>query len=232
MVEVSCRAMAEPSPSPTVRAVRIAIGIAAFFAATVASAEFAFWAGHRASSLGEPGPSCAVLVMGSPSRRDGGETPVQRLRVEAGVRALRTLGCEKLVVSGGAVANAHPEAIAMARIAAGLGVPEEKIVRETSATNTWENVGCAWPYVRSASRIVLASDPLHAHRARRYLCRQQPSRCGDAVAAAAYQPFTLPWFKVPATVHEGVAALRDWLVYDQAAASDAPTCALVHGDPT
>ena len=171
--------------------------------------EAAFWVGSLRASLPPAGARCAVLVPGYPSEADGAPHPVQRLRVETGVRALRERGCEKLVLSGGAAHNALVEADTMARIAEDLGVGTEQLVLERQATTTWENVQLSLPALEGYDAIVIASDGIQVHRAKRYLCRQRPDLCARTSAFSVYSPFRLFWWKVPAALYELRAYLRD-----------------------
>jgi vancomycin permeability regulator SanA len=148
-------------------------------------------------------------VLGYPARSDGEPHPVQRERVGAGVLAYRRHGCERIVLSGGAVHNGHVEADAMARIARELGVPGEALVLERSARNTFENVALGAPLLAGYDTLYIASEPLHGRRARRYLCRQSPALCPRAALAAAYRPFDRIWWKLPAALYELRAWLRD-----------------------
>ena len=139
---------------------------------------------HRRASRSGPGRdapattrSCAVVVLGFPARRDGDLHALQRWRTEIGIRSL-SLGSapdRRLVVTGGPSRGAQvSEAQVMADYARRRGVPAEGIVLEEAATNTWENLTLAVPLIEAFDTIIIASDPLHAWRSRRYLARQRP----------------------------------------------------------
>lgn len=160
----------------------------------------------------KPG-NCAVLVLGYPAEDDGSLSPMQRVRVEAGVKAYRARHCQKLVLSGGAVANQYLEAEPMASFAQELGVAKDHIVVEGSARNTWENIGCSLPYLKNVASITIASDRLHAKRAKRYLCRQQPFLCEQVDIMATQLPWSLIGWKVLAVLHEFAAGTRDLIFY-------------------
>ncbi|WP_106410368.1 MULTISPECIES: YdcF family protein [Pseudofrankia] len=95
-----------------------------------------------------------------------------------------------LVFSGAATRGAViAEAEAMARYAREvLGVPPEQIVLETQAHTTKQNLAFAMTYLESAATIKIASDPLHAARARRYLRQLRPDLACRLVAADDYRP--------------------------------------------
>jgi len=168
--------------------------------------------------------NCAVLVPGYPSNDAGTLSPVQRIRVETGITAYRTRHCKKIVFSGGAVANPYIEAKTMASFATTLGVPDRDIIIEGFSRNTWENIGCSLPFLKNYDSILITSDILHAKRAKRYLCRQQPSLCGRAQPIGNVLPWRLVWWKIPAAMHEFAAWLRDWLLYRDEEANKIPSC--------
>jgi len=141
------------------------------FAVLIALAEMSFWLGYRAAQDTGGVGSCVVLIPGYPSNSDGTHHPIQRLRVEAGYSAYQTNRCSRIVISGGAVKNAHVEAKYMAEIGHVLGAPERNLIIEAHAQTTWENLGCSQPYLRGYDRVLLVSDSLHVHRAKRYACR-------------------------------------------------------------
>jgi vancomycin permeability regulator SanA len=150
--------------------------------------------------------SCAVLVAGYPTREDGSAHPLQRARVAAGVAALRAGGCTRLVLSGGAVHGRYVEAQTMAGLARERGVAAEQIVVEERARSTWQNVGCAAPLLAGFERVYLVSEGLHARRARRYLCRQQPGWCDRVVAVRS--PWSTSCGRLRGTPFHGRSAPR------------------------
>jgi uncharacterized SAM-binding protein YcdF (DUF218 family) len=148
-------------------------------------------AAHRiASRRGFPaggggGAPDVVLVLGCPSRRDGSLHPLQRWRTEI---AVRTAPAARLVFSGFAGDHGRSEAAVMAEHARDdLAVPPDRIVLETAARNTWENVELTLGELQQGGRVAIASSPLHALRARRYLLRQRPDLALRLVPAADYR---------------------------------------------
>jgi hypothetical protein len=185
--------------------------------------EAAYWAAAPKPDSGDSG-NCAVLVLGYPTEADGSPHPVQRFRVETGVKVMREHSCSALVISGAAVANGHVEADAMAAIARSLGVADGETIREPLARTTWENIGCSAPSLRTGGRVFIVSDALHAQRGKRYACRQDASLCSSAVAAGAEPPPDLYWWKLPVAVYEFAAGARDVLVHQLAGGRNAPVC--------
>jgi len=203
---------------------RVAASAGLALAAAVGLCEIVHFAAHRASGAPPGGGTCAVLVLGYPSERDGSAHPVQRLRVEAGVSAYREHACSRIVVSGGAVENPHVEAESMARIARELAVPPDDLVVEDRARSTWENVGCGLAHLEGFDRLFVASDALHAHRGLRYLCRQRPALCDRAYAVGGYEAFSLLWWKLPAALYELRARIRDLAIYERNETANTATC--------
>jgi hypothetical protein len=125
-----------------------------------------------------------VLVLGCPSRPDGSLHPVQDWRTRI---AVRTSASARLVFSGYAGVGRRSEAAVMAEHAVGLGVGPERIRLETSARNTWENVEFSLRELDRGQRVAIASSPVHAWRARRYLVRQRPDLAARLVPADDYR---------------------------------------------
>jgi vancomycin permeability regulator SanA len=180
---------------------------------TIGCSEFADWVACNIATNSSPGKSCGVLVLGYPSRSDGTASPVQEMRVATGVRAFRNSKCDRLVFSGAAVENKIVEAQTMAQLAHGLGISPDAIVLETHAQNTWENIKLSIPLVEKYNRMLIASDSLHAHRGRRYLCKQRPNLCERTFVAVSYQPFERWWWKIAAGCHELFAWGRDLILF-------------------
>lgn len=81
-----------------------------------------------------------ILVLGSPCKRDGSPSPVQRERVLEGVREWRRGVAPRIIFSGKAAHNQWIEAVSMGRLARQQGVPAEDVIEEPQAYNTIENI--------------------------------------------------------------------------------------------
>jgi len=90
----------------------------------------------------------------------------------------------------------------MAAYAVQLGVPAERIRLETGSRSTWENVRFALPMIETCDWIAIASDPMHAARARRYALQQRPDLGGRLVFAQNYRFAERWWLKVPTAAYE------------------------------
>lgn len=201
---------------------RISMAVAGVFLAVLGITELAFRTFSSEPKAGAS-TSCAVLVLGYPTRADGSLSAVQRFRTESGVRVLREQRCDQVIFTGAAVANRFVESDAMAAFARQLGVSDGAIAVEREATNTWENVGCSAPLLRRWRRVFVVSDSFHAARARRYACTQSVALCDQVIAAGINPPVSQLWWKVPAAVYESSAWLRDTWRRDFGSA-DAPAC--------
>jgi hypothetical protein len=191
-------------------------------------AELAYWQGSRNMSTGAGSGNCAVLVAGFPPNADGSLHPMQRMRVEAGVAAYRNHACDRLIVSGAAAHNEHVEAKIMAAFARELGIPDDHLIIEDQALNTWQNVSCSLPFLENHDRIFVASDTLHVHRAKRYICRQKPSWCDRVQVTGGHLPLSLVGWTVPFALHELYSWTRDIAVYERSNSGNVPFCPARH----
>jgi uncharacterized SAM-binding protein YcdF (DUF218 family) len=96
----------------------------------------------------------------------------------------------------------------MAAYAARLRVPAERIGLETRSRSTRENMSFALPMLESYDSIAIASDPMHAARARRYALQQRPDLSARLVFAENYRFMERWWLKVPTAAYELYLAVR------------------------
>ncbi len=186
---------------------------AASVTAGVAASELWHWRASRsapgAADLHAPG-SRAIVVLGFPSRHDGGPHAMQKWRTEIAVRSRPQAAEHVLVFTGGRSRGAKvAEAETMAAHARSLGIPAVRILLETEAANTWENLSLALPMTDAFGWVVLVSDPLHAVRARRYAVEQRPDIAGRLLLADDYRFLERWWLKAPVALYELAALVRD-----------------------
>jgi uncharacterized SAM-binding protein YcdF (DUF218 family) len=176
----------------------------------VAAAELLHWRASKSApaSGALPSGSRGIVVLGFPSRRDGRLHPIQRWRTEIGARSLSSVGKGILVFTGGSSRGGVSEAETMAAYAAGLAIPADRIVLETRSRSTLENMRFALPLVETRDFIAIASDPMHAARARRYALQQRPDLVGRLVFAENYRFMERWWLKVPTAAYELYIAAR------------------------
>lgn len=169
---------------------RLVIVAASATAGVVVAAEVAHVrAARRAQAPRRPGARYAIVVLGYPTRADGSPHPLQRWRVAIALRTLHSVDAQALVFCGGAVANGIAEADTMAGLAIQGGAPASLVHRERVSRTTKENVARARELVDDDMVVLLASDPLHATRARRHWVTMYPDDAGRVFLASTYRPF-------------------------------------------
>jgi DUF218 domain len=115
-----------------------------------------------------------------------------------------------LIFSGGHTHGAAvSEAETMAAYARSLGVPDDRLLLESAATTTWENVRLALPMAEAFDTIVIASAPAHAARARRYARTQRPDLAGRLAFADDYRCLERWWLKLGVVARELGALIAD-----------------------
>jgi uncharacterized SAM-binding protein YcdF (DUF218 family) len=188
---------------------------AAGLAAVVSIAASELW--HRQASRSGPGAdarqasgSRALVVLGFPSRRHGRLHAVQKWRTEIALRSLSQAADGVLVFTGGPSRGAAvSEAETMAAHARRLHFPDHRILLETKARSTWENLSLSLTMVDTFDTIVMVSDPVHAARARRYAVSQRPDLAGRLAFADDYRFLERWWLKTPIAAHELLVLVRD-----------------------
>jgi uncharacterized SAM-binding protein YcdF (DUF218 family) len=148
-----------------------------------------------------------VVVLGYPAKPDGRPHPVQRWRCDIAVRSMDPGRDSQLIFTGFGPDGEPSEAAVMSAYARDvLGVPADRIHTEDKARSTWENIELTTPMLESADTIKIASDPLHAARARGYLHAQRPDLAARLAPAADYRFGDHWWLKLPTAAYELAAA--------------------------
>ncbi|WES63049.1 YdcF family protein [Microbacter sp. GSS18] len=195
----------------------VLVGAAAAGAALLAWGEWGAWRASRAeyppaASPGEGGED-VVLVLGYPPRADGRPSFLQRWRTRIAARSAPPGAV--FVFSGAAVHGERAEADIMAEFGERLGLPADRIVRETRARSTRENIVNALPWLRAARTIRIASNTHHALRARRYLREADPDLVPRLVRTRDFVPLELGPFRLALTFYDWVAgSLADERAHD------------------
>ncbi len=166
-------------------------------------------------SLGRTRPKAgdreAIIVLGYPSAPDGRPHPLQRWRATIAARSISPeAGSTVLICTGAPDHTGRSEASVLAGLLAERGVPDSKILLEEQATSTWQNIEFCLPLISDADVVKIASNSLHAWRARRFLRRQHPGLANRLVAADDYRFGERWWLKTPLAVYEAVGAWREW----------------------
>jgi uncharacterized SAM-binding protein YcdF (DUF218 family) len=170
----------------------------------VAMAEWLHWWASRQCIGESPGPGAeAIVVLGFHATRTGHLHPLQRWRTDIGVRSMDPHRESKVIFTGAGRRGGPSEAATMSLYAReALGVPVGRIVLETKAENTWQNIELTLPMIDTADTIKIASDPMHAARARRHLRELRPDLAARVAPAADYRFLERWWLKVPTAAYE------------------------------
>lgn len=109
----------------------------------------------------------AVVVLGAAMAAPGVPGPALLRRLEHGVGEFFARPAAHLLVSGGLVGPPPAEAEMMRELALARGVPEERIVVEACARNTFENAVYAGRIIRERgwSQVIVVTDASHLPRA-------------------------------------------------------------------
>jgi uncharacterized SAM-binding protein YcdF (DUF218 family) len=173
-------------------------------------------AGPGASGRESGGPEAgseAIIVLGYPPRRGNRVHPLARWRVQIAARSMGAGRSSTLIMTGGAKAGADSEAAVMGRYARDvLGVPAESIALEEQARSTRQNMAYSLPLAEGSAVIKIASDPLHARRARRYLAELRPDLLARLEPAATYRPGEYPVLKAATLAYESAQMVRHRLL--------------------
>jgi len=176
---------------------------------TILISELLHWRAFRSDRVKlRANTSCAIVALGFRARNDGGLHPIQRWRTQIAVRTLRRFDPSTIIFTGGRKHNQHTEAQVMACYARALGVPARKIMVETKSRNTRQNMDFALNLAKSFDFIAIASDPIHAARARRFIIQKHPDLSDRIVFADNYHFLEKWWLKIPTAAFELQLALR------------------------
>ncbi|MFC0673625.1 ElyC/SanA/YdcF family protein [Brachybacterium hainanense] len=149
-----------------------------------------------------PPRSEAVVVLGYRDRARGGRANlVNRWRARIGLRSIDPeAGRSTLVVCGGAVGADVAEADLLARFLRGELGWDGPLVIERESRSTWQNIENAIPLIADAEAITIASNTLHAEKARAYLWMQRPDLARRLRRADDHRVGELPPLRLLATV--------------------------------
>lgn len=167
---------------------------------------------HRAAHRRGPGQRSApvgaeaVVVLGFRNRGLRANA-VNRHRMRIALRSVDpAAGSTLLVLCGGAVVGGAPEAVLLARESRRQGYGGS-IALDRTSRSTWENIANAVQFIERADTIRIASNPLHAEKARTYLLRQRPDLAARLGPTADHRWGEALWLK-PAFAAVGLRKLR------------------------
>ena len=108
------------------------------------------------------------LVLGA-AVKHGQVPPVLATRLDKAISCWKTHQSAKIIVSGGIVQKAkESEAEVMAAYLIAHGIPARKIICETQALNTWQNLTFASQLIKPQETVVVVTSDFHVLRARAY----------------------------------------------------------------
>ena len=110
--------------------------------------------------------SDVIIVLGA-AQFDGRPSQVLKARLDHALDLYNEGIAPTIVVTGGKIpGDRFTEAEASANYLQGLGVPGDRIERETTGASSWESLASASRFLldQGISRVVLVSDPYHAMR--------------------------------------------------------------------
>ena len=151
-------------------------------------------------------------MLGYPAWHSGRPHPVQRWRCEIAARSRDPHRASRLVFTGAGRDGEASEAAVMSGYARDvLGVPAGQIALEDRARTTRQNIKFSLPLVQDADVIKIASDPLHAARARRYLRQMRPDLAARVRPADDYR-FADHWALKVGTIGYELVRAAWWLI--------------------
>lgn len=131
-----------------------------------------------------------VLVLGFRNRGTRINT-VNRWRASIALRTAKCAGRAgaevTILCSGGAVGGPVAEATLLAEELRRGGWTDATLIEDQSHS-TWENIRNSTPHLQGSDWISVASNGLHAEKARCYLAKQRPDLAKRLVAARDYRP--------------------------------------------
>lgn len=147
----------------TRRAIRIAAFVAALLVAYLIVTFGQVW---YASHQDDARPAQAIIVLGA-AQFDGRPSNVLAARLDHAAELYRKGLAPLIVVTGGKQeGDRFTEAEASAKYLAAHGVPGGAIERETTSSNSYDELAAAARFLRERkiNDVVLVSDPFHAYR--------------------------------------------------------------------
>jgi hypothetical protein len=149
----------------------------------------------------------AIVVLGFRNRGTRANY-LNRYRVRVALRSLDRRATESvLIFCGGGIASEVPEAELMARYAWDECGYRGAMRFDNDSRTTWENVENATALLEGFDTIKIASNSLHAEKARAYLWKQRPDLAAHTVRAQDYR-FGEILFVKPLAAFFGLRSLR------------------------
>lgn len=138
----------------------------------------------------------AVIILGAMVRPDGSPSPAMMRRVGLGVERLQAGNVRQLILSGGPVGYAIPEARIMERLALEMGAKPEQLILEEQSMSTIENIrfSGALAAQRGLKKLALVTDAYHLPRAL-YICYRLGVRATGWGVPPNHNCFDREWWR-------------------------------------
>jgi uncharacterized SAM-binding protein YcdF (DUF218 family) len=150
------------------RLVRVGVRVLAFLAAVaVVYVAVTFVQVWRASNRDERLPGAQAIIVLGAAQYDGVPSPALANRLDHAAELYEEGVADLIVVTGGRQeGDRFTEAEASANYLEDLGIPGDRIERETTGDSSWQSLASAADLLqeRGIDRVVLVSDPYHAMR--------------------------------------------------------------------
>ena len=132
----------------------------------------------------------ALIVLGTPTHRDGTPADHQIAKVDEAAREFRAGRAEHIIMTGGAAHNRFVEAETEAKVAIGEGIPAEDVLIEGRSMDTAQNLQFAWEIMQAHGwkSAEIISYPNHLPRAALLAERYQSQGLEWTTHATAFPP--------------------------------------------
>lgn len=105
-----------------------------------------------------------ALILGYICQEDGSLDEIARRRIRRAAELYQKGQCTKLVISGGTTGRNHNEAEKMGAYALELGIPEEALILEKQARNTFDNFRFSAQLINPDASICIITSRFHVRR--------------------------------------------------------------------
>ncbi|MGE5654659.1 MAG: YdcF family protein [Bacillota bacterium] len=123
---------------------------------------------RRGERAGDLTSADAIVVLGAAVWPGGQPSPALLDRANHGAELYRRAKAHQIIVSGGVGKNPPSEAQVAAEIMKAAGIPEEALILDESAYNTWSSAKAVaeLAQARGITSLILVSDGFHLARSR------------------------------------------------------------------
>lgn len=137
-----------------------------------------------------------LVVLGYPADDSGQPSPILKARLDKAIELYKKGQAEKVILTGAAVDNKYVESDVMADYCRLHGIPEQDILKESDARNTYENARMVKRIMHDMGykKALVVTSSFHKMRAELFFSRQMddvqivaaPFPTGFSLAARAF----------------------------------------------